>query len=224
MKLLTQFSVDKANRHFLQINTSNNVIIFKTLETKIYPGTQTQIHFHLTGTCYRYASIIWQLHTLCNISPCWYSGTIASAFFIWAQTTWGTLSFLMPSTRLFLHTLWSLPCKHRRIEFTFSYSKLLYHILSQEKREESAPQNLLPFLNEANISVHANPPPPKLISQMSRKITNPFCYKFHLLQCGHIIWQIGTNVLEESTTPIIFNADNACDTEIMYDISPPKLC
>lgn len=110
----------RANRHFLQINMSNNVIANKTLENKIYPGTQTQIHFHLIGTCYRYASIIWQVHTLCNISPCRYSGTIASAFLIWAQTTRRTLSFLMPSTRLFLHTLWSLPCKQRIIVFTFS--------------------------------------------------------------------------------------------------------
>lgn len=221
MKLLTQFSVDKANRHFLQINMSNNVIINKTLETKIYPGTQTQIHFHLIGTCYRYASIIWQLHTLCNISPCWYSGTIASAFLIWAQTTRRTFSFLMPSTRLFLHTLWSLPCKHRRTEFTFSYSKLLCvsHIILGKKTEESAPQNLLPFLNEANISACQPPPLSQVISQLPRKITNPFCYKFHLLQCDHTIWQIGTSVLEESTAPIIFNADNACDTEIMYDIS-----
>jgi len=41
MKFLTQLSVDKANKHLLQINKSNNVIINKTLETKIYPGTQT---------------------------------------------------------------------------------------------------------------------------------------------------------------------------------------
>ena len=90
-----------------------------------------------SGTiAYRYASIIWQVHTLCNISPCWYSGTIASAFLIWAQTTRRTLPFLMPSTRLFLHTLWSLPCKYRSTEFTFSYSKLLRvsHIISGKNR------------------------------------------------------------------------------------------
>jgi hypothetical protein len=51
----------------------------------------------------------------------------------------------------------------------------------------SAPQNLLPFLNEANISACQIPPPTQVIPQMSRKITKPFCYEFHLLQRGNII-------------------------------------
>ena len=192
------------------------------MKNKIYPGTQ--IHFHLIGTCYSYASIIWQVHTLCNISPCRYSGTIASAFLILAQTTRRTLPFLMPSTRLFLHTLWSLPCKYRRTEFTFSYSKLLSvsHIISGKNRRIcSTKSTSIPKWSQHFCM--PNPHPPTQVIQLSHKITNPFWYEFHLLQCGHIFWQIGTNVLEESTAPIIFNDDNAGDTEIMSDISLPKL-
>jgi len=177
--------VDKANRHFLQINISNNVIINKTLETKIYPGTQTQILFHLTGTCNRYASIIWQVHTLCNISPCWYSGTIASAFLIWAQTTRRTLPFLMPSTRLFLHTLWSLPCKQRRKEFTFSYSKLLCvsHISSGKNRRICFTKSTsIPKCMPTTPPPPPPPPPPNHPTPHHKQKTTLFFFFFLLFQ------------------------------------------
>jgi hypothetical protein len=53
------------------------------------------------------------VHTACNFSPC-SCRTVARIFLIWTHTTWRTLPFLVPSSRLFLHTFRSFSYKKKR--------------------------------------------------------------------------------------------------------------